>query len=194
MFRPKLSIVVPIHNMINGDIFLWRLANSLTDQSFQDFEIIITKKGKMAENTNAGIRRARGDLIKILFLDDHLAHRSALKEIVEGFKEKDHWLITGVDDNQNPYWTDDIEQGNNRLGSPSALTIRNDDNPLLFDERMSWLLDCDYYRRMYDRYGKPRILPGVHVILGKGAHQMTHVLSNQEKLEEHVYMNKKYNE
>lgn len=193
MIRPVLSVVIPIHNMRDGDAFLWRLVNSLTEQTFQDFEIIITKNGKMAENTNSGIKRARGDLIKILFLDDCLAEPDSLKKIVDNFKEKDHWLITGAQDNPSPYWTDDIEMGNNKLGSPSALTIRNDDNPLLFDENMSWLLDCDYYRRMYNRYGKPRILSGVHVYLGKGPHQMTNILTTEHKLAEHNYMYEKYN-
>lgn len=186
---PKLSIVIPIHDMANGAFFLWRAINSLMIQSFQDFEIVITKQGKMAENTNAGIKRARGELIKILYLDDYLSHENALKDIVEAFKG--HWLITGSDTNPHPFWTDDIEKGNNKLGSPSALTILND-KPLLFDEKMSWLLDCDYYKQMYDLYGPPVILDQVGVNIGVGNHQMTHILTDEEKLAEHNYMNKKY--
>lgn len=191
IFRPMLSIIIPIHNMQDGDKFLWRSVNRLSEQTFKDFELIITKEGKMAENTNAGIKKARGDLIKILYLDDWLADTKSLQRIVDNFKENDHWMITGVDDNPSPYWTHDIETGNNKLGSPSALTIRNDDKPLLFDETLSWLLDCDYYRRLYNRYGKPRILPGTHVFMGKGEHQMTHQLSDNEKLREHIYLNNK---
>lgn len=187
--RPKLSIVIPIHDMDGGAKFLWRSINMLAEQTFQDFEIIITKQGKMAENTNAGIKKARGELLKILYLDDTLAHHNALKEIVEAFKGQ--WLITGCDTNEYPYYTDDIETGNNKLGSPSCLTIKND-NPLLFDENMSWLLDCDYYKRMYELYGEPVILDGVHVNMGVGVHQMTHILTPEDKMREGDYMNKKY--
>lgn len=187
--RPKISCVIPIHNMKGGADFLWKTINSLMEQTFQDFEIVIVKEGKMAENTNAGIKRARGELIKILYLDDHLAHKDALKDIVEAFKGQ--WLINGTHNNPNPYWTHDIETGNNKLGSPSALTIRND-NPLLFDEKMTWLLDCDYYRRMYDKYGPPEILEGVHVNLGIGDHQMTNLIGDEVKQKEHKYMNKKW--
>ena len=187
--RPKISIVIPIHDMQGGANFLWESINALMEQSFQDFEIVIVKEGKMAENTNAGIKRARGELIKILYLDDRLAHKDALKDIVENFKG--YWLITGVNDNISPYYTHDIETGNNKLGSPSALTILND-NPLLFDENMSWLLDCDYYKRMYAKYGEPVILNGVNVIIEKGSHQMTNILTGEDKKLEEEYINKKY--
>lgn len=187
--NPKISIVVPIHEMKNGEFFLWRLVNSLTSQTFKDWELIITRDGLMAENTNSGIKRARGELIKILFLDDYFAHDNALRDIVEHFRFR--WLITGTSTNPHPLWTDNIEIGNNRLGSPSALTILND-YPMLFDERMSWLLDCDYYRRMHDIWGKPDILEGVNVILGTGDHQMTNILTNEEKLAEHELMKIKH--
>lgn len=187
--RPKMSIVVPIHDMENGAFFLWKLVNSLTEQTFQDFELIIVKNGRMAENTNSGIKRARGELIKILYLDDKLAHKNALQVIVDAFTG--HWLITGTDTNENPYYTDDILTGNNKLGSPSALTILND-NPLLFDENMSWLLDVEYYKRMFEKYGEPIILNGIHVCMGIGNHQMTHILTDEQKQAEVEYLKQKY--
>lgn len=188
---PKVSVVIPIHDMKGGADFLWRSINMLTKQSFQDFEIVITKEGGMAKNTNAGIKRAKGELIKILYLDDCLSSEYALEDIVMHFTPDVNWMITGASNNPNPHWTDDIETGNNKLGSPSALTIRND-SPFLFDERLSWLLDCDYYKRMNEQYGKPTILPTKNVILGEGDHQTTHILTDVEKLAEHEYMVKKY--
>jgi len=175
--QPKVSIVVPIHNMKNGEFFLWRLVNSLTAQTFKDWELIITKDGKMAENTNAGIKRARGELIKILYLDDYFTDRFSLETMVGWFSiSPSVWLICGTHNNPTPTWTDDIETGNNKLGSPSALMFCNrfDDN-ILFDERMSWLLDCDYYKRMNESYGRPAILEGNFITLGEGDHQMTHI-------------------
>ena len=182
----KLSIVIPIHDMKGGADFLWASISALMDQSFQDFEIVITKAGKMAENTNAGIKRARGELIKVLYLDDRLAHKDALKDIVEAMEGKE-WLITGCNTNLYPHYTDNIETGNNKLGSPSCLTMRNN-KPLLFDEKMSWLLDCDLYKRMYEKYGAPVILEGEHVVMGIGNHQMTNILTDEEKKEEYIYL------
>lgn len=184
-----ISIVIPIHNMKNKDFFLDRCLASVREQSYQDYEIIITEKGKMAENTNSGIREAKGELIKILFMDDWFAHKDALKDIINNFKKDDIWMITGCNTNPHPYWTDDIETGNNRLGSPSALTMRGKH---YFDETLSWLLDCDLYRRLYNQHGAPKILDSVNVNIGVGDHQMTHILTNEEKLLEHKYMQDKW--
>ncbi len=189
--RPKVSIVVPIHDMKNGEFFLWRLVNSLTSQTFKDWELIITKDGKMAENTNAGIKRARGEYIKILYLDDYFGYPECLEHIMRALENGASWVMCGTDDNYVPEWTSDIETGNNKLGSPSALALKNDD-PILFDERMSWLLDCDYYKRMYERYGEPVILNGPMIGIGRGDHQMTHILTHEQKLAEHVLIKQKY--
>ena len=146
----KLSIVVPIHQgMKHGDFFLWRLTQSLMSQTFQDYELVIVQDGLMAHNTNAGIKKARGELIKILYLDDYLAHDQALQVIVDNFKPEDTWLATGClhqredgDYYETPHsphlpeYTKDIHRGNNRIGSPSVITIRNEGH-LLFDEHLS---------------------------------------------------------
>jgi glycosyltransferase involved in cell wall biosynthesis len=190
---PKISVVIPIHDMKGGAEFLWMTINNLMAQTFQDYEIVIVKQGTMPQNTNAGILKARGELIKILYLDDRLGHPEALADIVHAFDTcKGEWLITSANNNLHPRMTADIETGNNKLGSPSALTIRNRDVPLLFDEKMTWLLDCDYYARMYDLYGDPIILdqnedkPGI--IIEEGDHQVTRQLTDEEKQAEVDYL------
>jgi hypothetical protein len=188
---PKISICIPTHNMKNKEFFLQRALDSIRSQTFQDYEIVITEKGRMAENTNAAIKEATGTLVKILYMDDWLAHPDALQDIWNNFEFTDDWMITGADTNPHPYWTDDIETGNNKLGSPSALTMRRG-SAMMFDERMSWLLDCDLYRRMYDEYGPPKIIDSVGVNIGVGDHQMTHILTDEEKLAEHKLIRKKY--
>ena len=197
MQNPKISIVVPIHDMLNGDKFLWRLVNSLTNQTFKDWELVITKEGRMAENTNAAIKKAKGEIIKILYLDDYLAHSNSLQVIVDNFKGG--WLATGClhDDRISigsphfPEWSEDVIKGNNTIGSPSVIAVENND-PLLFDENMSWLLDCDYYKRLYERYGEPTLVNDLNVIIGIGDHQITKLMPDTEKLAEYYYMNYKY--
>lgn len=187
--NPKLSIIIPIHDMKGGAEFLWRSVNALTRQTFRDFELIITQDGKMAENTNSGIKQARGELIKVLYLDDCLSSDTALEDMVKNFTGD--WMIVGTNNNSEPYWTHDIRLGNNKLGSPSALIMRNE-FPLMFDETMSWLLDCDYYHRMHQRWGEPQILRGNYVTIGEGDHQMTHILTDGEKQAEVNYIKQKY--
>lgn len=170
---------------------------SIEKQTYKDYEIVITENGKMAENTNSAIKKAKGDIIKILFMDDYFNHENALKNIVENFKGG--WLVTGCvhnggGENYNPHlpsYNDMIHTGQNTIGSPSVLSFENNE-PLLFDEEMSWLLDCDLYKRLYERYGEPTILNDLNVTIGVGDHQMTHLLTEEEKLSEHYYLNEKY--
>jgi glycosyltransferase involved in cell wall biosynthesis len=174
-----ISIVIPYYSkMVNAEFFLKRVIDSIMMQTYKDYEIVITEEGSATENTNAGIQKAKGDLIKILHQDDYFAHPNALQDIVENFKGT--WLITGTEGNEFPYYTADIRTGNNKLGSPSALTIIND-KPLLFREDLKWLFDCEYYERLYERYGEPEILDGVNVIIGLHDDQATRLLTDDEK-------------
>lgn len=192
--KPKISIAVPFYaGMKNADSFLKRCTDSISQQTFKDYEVVITKRGSMAANTNRAMGDCKGELIKILFMDDYFADKDVLKDIVDNFKDEDDWMITGCDNNPNPYWTDDIQTGNNKLGSPSCLTFRNSPGKILyFDENLSWLLDCDLYRRWYDQSGEPKILPGVYINLGIGDHQHTNILTYEEKVSEYEYMLEKY--
>lgn len=194
MVNPQISICVPAHKaMKNHDFFLERLKKSVEQQTFKDYELIVTYDGKMAENTNSAIKQAKGEIVKVLYMDDFFAHPDALQRIVEAFKGG--WLVTGNshthgEDRVNdhlPTWNDNIKNGANTIGSPSVLAFENKD-PLLFDENLSWLLDCELYDRMYKRYGPPTFLNDINVVLGIGDHQMTHILTDEEKLKEHEYI------
>lgn len=185
-----LSVAIPFYKgMKNADFFLKRCLESINSQTFTDYEIVITEDGKMAENTNAAIKKSEGDLIKILYMDDYLAHENALQDIVDNFKND--WLITGSDNNPEPYFTPDIHLGNNKLGSPSAMTIRNGLN-IYFDENLTWLLDCDLYKRLYDKYGLPTILPGVNVNIGIHPGQASNLIPTQIKINEYEYEKEKF--
>lgn len=215
----KLSVIVPTHDMQNKLDFLQRNLDSLWEQNFQDFEIVVTDNSDddkiqkmcewygginyyrnpikgMAPNTNEGIRRATGQIIKILYLDDYLAHPNALTKVVEYFDGG--WLVTACEHSDGfkrmrrhyPEYNDQIYLGNNTIGSPSVLAFENED-PLFFDEKMTWLLDCDYYRRLHQRYGAPTILRDVGVVIGVGLHQMTYQIPDEIKRGELEYMRTK---
>lgn len=192
-----ISIIVPVHDMKNKDFFLKRCLDSIRAQSYQDYEIVISENGKgMASNTNAGIKTANGEIIKILFMDDYLAHANSLRDVVRHFKGG--WLVTGCEHDNGarhnphfPYYNPDIFLGRNTIGSPSVLAFENL-KPLLFNEKLTWLLDCDLYTRLFEKYGEPVILNSINVVIGIGDHQTTHVLSEKVKDREYDYMRNKY--
>lgn len=192
----KISLVVPIHWMKDWSYFLTRCLASIEGQTFTDYEIIITKAGKMAENTNAGILKATGEIIKILYMDDYLAHPEALQNLADNFKGG--WLATGC---VHDYGDGELIQPHkasfdgipsaNTIGSPSVIAFENND-PLLFDEQMTWVLDLDYYKRLHERYGEPTILDSYDVVMGCGDHQVTHILPEGDKRKEEKYFIDKY--
>ena len=218
----RLSIVIPTSDMNDKKYLFRRCLDSLWNQSFQDFEIIITDNSEddviyevcewyrtgikymrnkikgMAQNTNNGIKLAEGELIKILYMDDYMAHDEALEKINKKFEGQ--WLVSGCTHTTYgrnffnphiPFYTPDIHTGNNTIGSPSVMTIKNE-NPLLFDEKMTWLLDCDYYKRMFDLYGEPTILKDLNVVIGIHDAQATNTMGEERKILEREYITQKY--
>ncbi len=217
-----ISVALPTSDMEGKEFFFTRCLDSLWMQTYQDFEIVVTDNSEddkienlckfyktgivyyrnpikgMAQNTNEAIRRSSGELIKIIYMDDYLAHPNSLLKIITHFEG--NWLVSGCEHDDGlevfkshtPYYSEDIHTGHNTIGSPSVLTIRNR-QPLLFDEVMTWLLDCDYYKRMYDTYGPPTILKDKNVIIGLHPGQATHTMGDGRKLAEHNYMANKYN-
>lgn len=220
-----ISVCIPTYEMDGkAKEVLTRSFDMFKKQTYKNFEVVISDNSEddavknlceeerysslpiryfrnpvkgMAQNTNESIKRARGDIIKILYMDDYLANENSLKRIAESFKG--YWLVTGCKhDNGNrifkphyPSYDDKIRLGKNTIGSPSVLSIKNE-NPLLFDEKMTWVLDCDYYKRMYDKYGEPEILNEINVVIGLSKEQVTNILPESAKKAEEEYIMKKY--
>lgn len=197
--KPKISIVIPWHFMDSWHMYLVRCLGSIEMQSFTDYEVILTKAGSMPVNTNRAMKAAKGELVKVMYMDDYFATETALAEIVENFKEEDKWLVSScvhdhgdgmARDYHTPFYSEDIATGNNTIGSPSVLTIRRD-SLLLFDENLSWLLDCDLYKRLHDAYGDPVIVDKPHIAIGIHKGQTSNLMSAEEKEKERLYMIKK---
>lgn len=158
--------------------------------------------GGMSANTNNAITHASGKLLKILFQDDFLNSENALAETVKHFDlTRDHWLVTGclhTTDGMTftrsffPTFNPEILLGNNTIGSPSVLTIKNK-VPLLFDVKLKWLMDCDYYKRCFNKYGLPKIVNAVTVVIRQGGHQVSQTEAVEEvRKNERKYVVKKY--
>jgi hypothetical protein len=160
------------------------------------------KLGNSAANLNNAIRKADGKIIKIIFQDDFLYSEKSLEDIIINFDlQKDDWMITACEhtkDGKNfirpfyPKYNKFILFGYNTISSPSVLTIKND-HPLLFDENLIWLIDCEYYKRCYKKFGEPKILNRINVVNRIGEHQVTYTIVNPFlKLKEFLYIIKKY--
>lgn len=195
---PKITVAVPTHDIPERDAFMKRLEVSLGNQTFQDFELVVTDEGLMAANSNAAIKRAKGDVIKLLYMDDYLHSPDALQHIADEFTGG--WLASGcvhTNDGKTfydahfPTYNHEMAIGKNTIGSPSVVAFENSD-PLLFDESLSFMLDCELYVRLYERYGEPTLLPYLDVAMGLGDHQTTNLMSLEEKFTEAQYVANKH--
>jgi glycosyltransferase involved in cell wall biosynthesis len=199
----------------NGSIFLEHSLKILVNQTFKDFEIVVSDHssndeiqktcenfqdvlnikylknivnvGSSSANINNCILNSSGKLIKILFQDDFLYDNNSLFNTINNFDlKKDKWLVSRSEHSNDgftfyrdfkPYYNENIHLGINTISSPSVLTILNE-NPFLFDENLICLMDCDYYKRCFEKFGEPKILDVITVVNRTGNHQVSNTIVN----------------
>lgn len=225
---PFFSIAIPCYEANGkGCYFLEKQFELLKQQSFQDFEIVISdnsqnneiekfceknqdflkinhfyyfKKGN-SPNTNYALKKSKGKYIKIIFQDDFLYSKNSLLDIKNELQEKTMWLITACEHSYDgfscyrpfkPYYHDDIHKGNNTISSPSVLTIKNTDEKIFFDENLSWLMDVDYYKRCFIKFGLPHILNKINIVNRTHNDQFSNYCTEAVKQKEYNYILKKY--
>ena len=160
------------------------------------------KRGSSSSNMNNGIINCKGDIIKLLMQDDYFYDNKTLENVVKIFNENKNinWLISGcvygnkqgnVMGSLNPYYTHNIINGENRIGPPCVLTIKNE-SPLLFNENLIWMMDCDYYKRLFDKYGDPFVLNDHQIFVTQHENQVTNLITEERKNNEVKLIQKTY--
>lgn len=158
------EVVISDHSL-NNDIEL------LCQKWSNDLKINYIKndigRGGISPNINVAMDNCVGEYIKILFQDDFLYDEFSLQNTYEFIKNNDDliWLATDfyhtndgikLERPLHPTWNDRIWIGNNTIGCPTVITIKNE-NIMHFDNNMIWLNDVDFYKRMFDKWGLPHI-------------------------------------
>jgi dTDP-4-dehydrorhamnose reductase len=166
------EIVISDHsvdNTISDFLMSWNFDNNLNIKYLKNS----IGRGFISPNLNNAMKNCTGKWIKVLFQDDFLFDENSLAIQYEVLKSDKHkWLITTFEHSNDgvtfyrrysPKYTNDIWRGNNTLGNPSNLTIKNEDL-IFFDEELNWLMDCDYYYRLFLKYGSPTIIEPITVV------------------------------
>jgi hypothetical protein len=135
-------------------------------------------RGIISPNLNNAIRHCNGEYIKILFQDDFLYDENSLQIVADYLSKKEiKWLLTGCTHTTDmitiyksmiPFYHDRIYEGINTISCPSVLTIKNDNDKLSFNEELKWIMDVEYYKRCYDKFGEPDIIPSVCIVNREG--------------------------
>lgn len=177
---------------------LYELTKDYVDNRIKHF--FCNEKGSSA-NMNNAIRHATGEIIKPIFQDDSLCSVNCLSELAKNFK-KDKWFIypryqivdvylVGDLEKIVPYWNDKIIYGRNTISSPSAIAYPASAN-LFFDENLNWLMDVEFYYRLYLKYGKPVVLENAVVNINEWDGQVSNSLTKEDKKKDLEYVKDKY--
>jgi hypothetical protein len=104
-----------------------------------------------------------------------------------------NWLVTGCANtfdltnyhvSMKPWYHDNIHLGRNTIGCPTVLTIKNNSDKLYLDETLKFLDDCEYYKRLYIKYGDPHILPQICVGIREGGVSASSLLNDEIRQKE----------
>jgi glycosyltransferase involved in cell wall biosynthesis len=120
---------------------------------------------RIGSNLNNAIQHCTGEIVKPMCADDFFVDPTALQKIAEAMQSNPgEWLVTGCVHAQNihslygrmiPHYHDKIHLGANTISSPSVLAMRSKE---YFDEKLSLLIDCEMYKRLYTKHGLPLII------------------------------------
>ncbi len=121
----------------------------------------------ISENLNDAVSRSSNSIVKILFQDDFLIDDDCFFDIMTSYvEEKWHWFCApSLNYSQTeerfiqatmPEVSKDLINGRNSIGSPSVIAF-NRESWLAADPNLSWMLDCDLYLRLWEKYGKPTV-------------------------------------
>lgn len=158
-------------------------------------------RGSSSANLNNAIKNATGEWIKVIFQDDFLYNINSLKKIHQFIIDSSpKWVVTSCQHSNDGYnlynefhprWNDEIYLGNNTLSSPSVLSFKNEDL-LLFDESLIWMMDVDFYQRMYEKYGEPSFLHEVTVVNRIWGNRLSDTIPQEIKNKEEGIVKNKY--
>jgi len=195
----NFEVVISDHSL---DDSIKKLCNSWVDQLNIRYYNFKENRGNSSANLNNSIKLAEGDIIKILFQDDFFYDPNSLKnELNVLLNSNSKWAATScyhTDDGvkfyrlYHPTYNDNVVYGDNTISSPSVIMLFKD-SFLQFDENLIWLMDCDFYRRMYDNYGVPALGNTPTVVNRNHPKQITRLIANQElRDKEFKYIKEKY--
>lgn len=166
-----------------------------------------------AANLNNAIDHARGEIIKPMFQDDKFMEPDTLQKIADAFmlpeavdmdsteRQSVEWVACASHNEGEGYETWDhvpyahstlanLREGENTYGSPSAMAWRRND--LRFDENLKWLLDCEFYSRMAERYGVPAFVD-TPIFIRQWAGQATRLIATgSQRIADLNYVVEKY--
>lgn len=130
-------------------------------------------RGKSSCNLNNAIQHSTGDIIKPMFQDDVIVNDELFSKIAFLYETDPNVTWGGfgfvhIDKDNNaieypnvpliPRMNDNLVTGVNTFGCPSACFFKKQLPDTLFDEKLVWLMDCEFYHKLNLLFGAPTIV------------------------------------
>ena len=221
----KISIICPSYEFYGrGAELLGDLFKTIKTQTYKNFEVIVPDhstgdiieneikkwkgifdiryfknekgRGNSSINMNEGIKKANGDIIKVMHIDDMFCNDKTLELIVNGLKNNPDkkWGYCTFH-----HYDEGAKVFKNKLstfGCPSTFFyIQDKDESILFDENLIYVNDGEMCNRLQKKYGKPIDIKELCVTIRLHADQVTNKLITKDIIQkEKKYFNKIKNE
>jgi hypothetical protein len=147
-------------------------------------KFLVNNSVSTSSNLNFVMQKSESTITKILFHDDFFISKNAIKRIHSKFRKPS--TIWSVETSKNfnndskkfekkttPRIASGLADGINSVGSPSVIAIRTK-NYLPFNEELKWLLDCEWYLRMFHHFGNPTVIRRPQIASRLHSGQATH--------------------
>ena len=142
--------------------------------------------GNPVWNWNNALQYATGDLIRYFAMDDYFGDEDALETTVEYiniFNDKE-WFVNAtkimpIGQLFMPKFND-LLLYQNTIGGPSAVTIRSSLKDIRMNPEFIMYLDTEWYYRLYNKVGKPVIIPYADWQNYIHSNQLSQSVCNQE--------------
>lgn len=189
-----------------GDSVVESIVNSYRNWD-KSIKYVKSSMTGISHNLNNSVSYATGNILKFLFQDDYFASDNSLKSIEKRLmRSRQNWLITAtkhlfqsVGQYRNPHFpflSDKLLEGINTISSPSVIAVKNE-SFLEFCSELDFLMDCEWYLRMYHKKGSPVFLNKIQIINRIHDSQATnwarHKLDLESKIAMKMHSNHKMN-
>jgi glycosyltransferase involved in cell wall biosynthesis len=230
----KVSVVIPCYEYSGKGVrYLSDMFRTISNQTLKEVEVIITDqsidteiedfcndnifdlniiyfrdkehRGDVATNMNIGMDLAKGEVVKMMFMDDYFYTRDALEKTYNALMNSDKmWLVCGTnhtrDDGKTfdtfliPRWNDNMlrARGNNTMSGVAVISYKNIDMNVRWDPKTSMLLDIDFYYSLRTKYGDCYYLNECLMTQRVNSDALSSTISDEDVQKEFEYCRKKH--
>mgnify|MGYP003626789965 FL=1 len=197
----EVEVIIPDHS-VNMDI------EEFCYDNIFDLNIIYFRnednRGDVASNKNLGMDLAKGEVVKMMYMDDYFYTNDALEKTYNTLKNSDKmWLVCGTNHTRDngktfdtfimPRWNDNMlrARGNNTMSGVSVISYKNPMD-VRWDSKTIMLLDVDFYYSLRSKYGDCIYLNECMITQRVNKDALSSTISDEDVQKEFVYCREKH--